>query len=109
MVAYSTDSVRREFHRLIAIIDAETRDHRNELSEIQRASDGMNDVTERIGAEMESGHHNEESWDLLKSYVERQGSAGERIGEECNLNADRLKRVCEAIITEARKDLRGSA
>jgi len=112
VVAYSTEGVRRHFQSLLTTIDAERRDHANDLSEIRRAHESVDAVVARIGALDISKIGTQEDtdlWELLKSCVKRSAEAEEHMADNCDLDIDALAQACQSVIAEARKDLRGPA
>lgn len=110
VVAFSTDSMRRQLRSLLSTIDAERRTHADDLAEIRRANESIGDIMDRLGAlDISTIGTSEDNdlWGRPRSQVKRSAAAEDHMVDNCDLDIEALKRVSESVIAEARKDLRG--
>jgi hypothetical protein len=106
VAALSTESVHRHFQTLLATINAEARKHADDLSEMRRLHASNRNAFDRIFEPGVEKEERDELFDSVTTSLERNAEAADRIANNFDVDIEALKRECESLIAEARKDLR---
>lgn len=108
VASFCAKAVRRELHRLISTIKTEMKKHANELAEIRRNSESVDNIIQRLAESDVATASEHPLWNTLGTYLDRSSLCEDRIATECDLDFDSLKKTCESVVEEARKDLGAS-